>query len=180
MPKRDATVRRIGAAFSAPTTVLRQPATTISKNRRSAKPLLPTVLRPRAVTPVPAAKSTIAPRAAAIVSRTPVLSTVLIIVPRPLPTIISRSRKNVRKLPAIILLKQRVLLRTAILPAAVILLVNRTVPMMTVMTPSMMMTIMMKTATIAIPITPMVLTMPWMNSIGNRENHYGHSNNCIQ
>ena len=59
VPKRDATVRRIGAAFIAPTTVLRQPATTISKNRRSAKPLLPTVLRPRAVTPFPAAKSTI-------------------------------------------------------------------------------------------------------------------------
>lgn len=149
------------------------------KKRRSAKPLLPTVLRPRAVTPVPAAKSTIAPRAAAIVSRTPVLSTVLIIVPRPLPTTTSRSKKNTRKPPAAIILKRRVLPRTVILPAAITLLANRIVPMMTAMTPSMMMTITMKTATIVIPITLTALMMQWMNSIGNRESHHEYSNNFI-
>ena len=38
--QKDATVRRIGAAFIAPTTVLRQPSYNYFKNRRSAKPLL--------------------------------------------------------------------------------------------------------------------------------------------
>ncbi len=172
-------MRRIGAAFIAPTTVLRQPATTISKTGGAQNRCFQQFFVQEQLLHFSSKKHYCAKSGC---YREQDSGSIYCSYHRPKTTsyyYYSRSKKNTRKTSSSNYSKRRVLPRTVILPAAITLLANRIVPMMTAMMPSMTMTTTMRIATIVIPITLTALMMQWMNSIGNRESHHEYSNNFI-